>query len=311
MSSVDVSVIIPAYNRLWSLPAAVNSCRHTSCAVQIIVVDDGSTDGTWEWLKQQDHITAIKQANWGKCWAVNNAFEKAEGKYVRFLDSDDQLAPGAIDEQFKIAENTACDIVVSGYELVDENKNTIHQQAWVHCDDFIAQQLGECDSSHYSAYLFKKDFIHDIPHRPDFAFRDDRLFVLEAALKSPKVAVHNGFALVHTQHTGARLQKPAGINAAIQNHQHLTIYKKILGALHQSGQLTPRRVKAAINPLWNLCKWMATDKVNDPEALYAWIKQLDPGFKPREKGLQGILYQWFGVNNAHKLLKYGRAIKGK
>ncbi len=37
---------------------------------------------------------------------------------------------------------------------------------------------GECDSSHYSAYLFRRQFIDDIPHRPEFSHRDDRMFII-------------------------------------------------------------------------------------------------------------------------------------
>jgi len=253
---MDISIIIPTYNRLWSLPKAIESCRGTKCAVEIIVVDDGSTDGTWEWLQQQSDMVILQQQHWGKCWAVNKGFAIAKGKYIKFLDSDDSIAKGAIDEQFNIAEENASDIVVSGYTLVDEDNNQLQQQPWVGCDDFIAQQLGECDSSHYSAYLFKKSFINDIPHRPDFAYRDDRLFVIEAALKNPKVSIHNSFALVHTSHTKSKLQLNQGMQKTVQDFQHLNIYKNILAQLDSEGQLTERRKKASVNALWPLCQWI-------------------------------------------------------
>ena len=125
---MDVSIIIPAYNRLWCLPSAIDSCRNNNCKTEIIVIDDGSTDGTNEWLHQQKDVVVIEQSNSGKCRAVNNGYSAAKGKYVRFLDSDDMLIHGAIDEQFEIAEKTNCDLVVSGYRLIDENHNILQEQ---------------------------------------------------------------------------------------------------------------------------------------------------------------------------------------
>jgi len=310
-SGIDISVIIPTYNRLWCLPKAIESCRSNKCSVEIIVIDDGSTEGTWEWLGKQKDIVALRQQHWGKCWAVNNAFDACKGKYVRFLDSDDRLAENANDEQFQIAEDSLSDIVVSGYRLTDESGQILRQQPWVTCDDFIAQQLGECDSSHYSAYLFRKSFIEDIPHRPDFAYRDDRLFVLEAALKLPKVAVHNGFALLHTQHDNLRLQRNYGMQQTIQNYQHLNIYKNILSRLDQQGELTTRRIKASTNVLWHLCQWIARENINEAGNLFEWILELDPDFKITDTGILGFLYKNIGVNTTNKLLKIKRSLYAK
>ena len=156
MPGIDISIIIPTYNRLWCLPEAVESCRNNDCSVEIIVVDDGSTDGTAEWLLTQLDVIVLSQPHIGKCWAVNKAFNIAKGKYIRFLDSDDAIEKNANDRQFKLAEINKADIVVSGYKSFDSNGKILSEQRWIVCDDFVAQQLGECDSSHYSAYLFKK-----------------------------------------------------------------------------------------------------------------------------------------------------------
>jgi len=305
---MDVSVIIPAYNRLWALPKAVESCRGTLCKTEIIVIDDGSTDGTWDWLQTQSDIIAIKQPNWGKCWAVNKAFAKCTGKYVKFLDSDDSIAPGAIDEQFELAEADNSDIVVSGYQVVDENQHTLRQQPWIVCDDYIAQQLGECDSSHYSAYLFKRSFIANVPHRPDFAYRDDRLFVLETALKLPKVSIHAGFALLHTSHSQPKMQGTNGLQRITQNYQHLKIYEKIFNLLAQQNQLTPRRIKAAESTLWNLCKWIASDDAKEAEKLLKWIYELDPEFKIPSHTMVDRIYKTLGISLAQKFVQVKKGL---
>jgi glycosyltransferase involved in cell wall biosynthesis len=305
----DISVILPTYNRLWCLPAAIQSCRKNKYAVEIIVVDDGSSDGTWDWLQQQEGITAVYQSNFGKCQAVNKAFEIATGKYIRFLDSDDELMPGTNDEQFQLAEANSADIVVSGYRLVDENKKLLTEQAWTNCDDFIAQQLGECDSSHYSAYLFKRSFIDDIPHRPEFAFRDDRLFVLEAALKHPEVVVHKGLALIHTGHKRERLQVTEGQTQITQNRQHVNIYKTIFTRLKERDELSIRRIKAAEKILWPLCHWIAKADIGEAAEVFNWMKALDRDFKIPETGLLGLLYNTIGFKATERLLRLRRLLK--
>lgn len=306
---MDVSVIIPTYNRLWCLPRAIQSCRNTVCNTEIIVVDDGSTDGTWEWLSAKNGIVIFKQDHLGKTWAVNKAFSVANGKYVRFLDSDDMLDTGAIDEQFKIAEKNGCDIVVGGYKNIDAADNILNENYWTECDDFIAQQLGECDSSHYSAFLFKKEFLADIPHRPDFAYRDDRMLMLESALKYPSISIYKGAPLLHRAHESNRLQFNDGLQQAVQNFQHVNIYKFILDKLKQQGNLTMRRIKASEKILWPLAHWIAKHDINEGRKIADWIFDLDPEFEIPETGPMGFLYRNLGFKTTEGLLTVRRFFK--
>ena len=306
---MDISIIIPTFNRLWSLPGAIESCRNTKCEVEIIVVDDGSTDGTLAWLGSQRDMIVLHQPNLGKCWAVNKAFTIAKGKYIRFLDSDDKIAVNANDGEFQLAEDKQADVVVSGHQSFKDDETIVNSQEWIETDDFIAQQLGECDSSHYSAYLFKRYFIADIPHRPDFAFRDDRLFILEVALKEPKVAIYPGSALLHRVAHHDRLQVSGGLKTQVQNFQHLNLYKYIIKQLQQSSRLTPRRVNAALNILWPLYRWIAKDNIKDAKALADWIYQLKPDFVIPESGYIGLLYRNIGLTNTEKFLQARRYLK--
>jgi glycosyltransferase involved in cell wall biosynthesis len=305
---MDVSIIIPTYNRLWSLPKTIESCRNTNCQTEIIVIDDGSTDRTLNWLEQQEGLVILQQNHLGKCWTVNKGFSVARGKYTRFLDSDDLLAKGAIDEQFQLAEKYDSDIVVSGYNDIDENDSIIKTQLWVDCDDFVAQQLGECDGSHYSAFLFKKSFITEIPHRPEYAFRDDRMFILESAIKNPKISIHEGAALLHRVNHSDRLQLSTGLKQTVQNYQHLNVYNYILNQLKQQNELSLRRITASENVLWPLCHWIAKDNIEEAAILLQWIYELDPDFKIPESGILGWLYNKLGFKVTEQLLKIRRAI---
>jgi len=309
VSAPDVSVIIPTYNRREWVAEAIASCRSTVLDVEIIVVDDGSADGTWEWLEKQPDVTALRQPNWGKCWAVNRGMEQARGEFVRFLDSDDWLLPGANERQVTLARSTQSDVVVAGYEIHEEKTGTVRLMPWVRCDDFVAQQVGECDSSHYSAYLFRRSFVSDIPHRPDYAWRDDRLFVIEMALKNPRLAVDDGAALAHRHHAADRLQFPSGMRAVATHLQHVTLYRKVLGRLEEAGQLTERRKRAATKVLWPLAHWIAYTHPHEGAEVARWVRDLDPNFEVPNAGLLGWMYRSLGFEQTERILKWRRLIK--
>ena len=155
----DVSIIIPTFNRLWCLPEAVASCRKAGTRMEIIVVDDGSTDGTWDWLRTQPDVTALRhELNCGKMHSVNDGMALATGEFVRFLDSDDLLPPDVNSVQCEQARKTGADLVAAGYVARYEATQLDHVKPWTWCSDFIAQQIGECDSSHYSAIFSGSHF---------------------------------------------------------------------------------------------------------------------------------------------------------
>ncbi|WP_295799455.1 glycosyltransferase family 2 protein [Mucilaginibacter sp.] len=310
-SAFDISIIIPAYNRLWCLPEAIESCRGAVCKIEIIVIDDGSTDGTLQWLEKQPDIIVVKQSNSGKCAAVNSGFKIAKGKYIRFLDSDDMLAEDANDEQFALAVKTGADIVVSGTRDFYNGGQTLYTRCFVDTDDFIAQQLGEGYGSHYSAFIFKKEFLEDIPHNPEFAYRDDRLLILEAALKNPFIAVHPGIALAHRLGHNDRLQITQGVKQRMQNYQQLMLYKRIVNQLADENRLTKRRIEAAAKVLWTLAHWIAIYNLTEAKEVVNWIYELNPEFIIPEKGALGFFYNKAGFTATEKLLRIRRIFKGR
>jgi len=306
----DITVIIPSHNRLWSLPKAVESCRSSALRIQIIVIDDGSTDGTGEWLRTQQDLEVLQGEGWGKPWGVNSALSLAKATYLRYLDSDDWLNPGTNERQFEIAEREQADVVVAGLDLY-RDETFVKTDPWSSTDDFIAQQLGESRYSAYSAFLFRRSFIEDTPHRTlfpssDFASRDDRCFMLEVALRHPRIAVCSMPTLCYRQHSKERLQFPTGLRAVGTNIQQLYIYRQILSLLDQRGELTPRRRKAACNPLWPLAHLVAYSHLSEACEIAEWVFKLDPEFSVPEKGLLGMLYRLMGFQRTELLLRLRR-----
>ncbi|NLT72664.1 MAG: glycosyltransferase, partial [Chloroflexi bacterium] len=102
-----VSVIIPTYNRCSYVQQAIDSVlAQTHTDYEIIVIDDGSTDGTGEALRERygDRITYEWQENQGESVARNRGIALAQGEYIAFLDSDDLWLPEKLEKQVAYLE---------------------------------------------------------------------------------------------------------------------------------------------------------------------------------------------------------------
>ncbi|HAL83996.1 MAG TPA: hypothetical protein DCO83_18600 [Mucilaginibacter sp.] len=307
---MDISIIIPTYNRLWCLPRAIESCGGTNCKTEIIVVDDGSTDGTWEWLQQQPNIKSFYQKNQGQTYAINWGLAHANGKYVRFLDSDDFLIKGIIDEQYLNAEVQLADLVYSRVDIYhEESKKTTKSPELKPWNDFLEVQLGNGYGSHFLGMLFKTEWAKKAPRRADFAFREDRMFLLEYGLLEPKISLVGGCAGYWVKHPDQMQANYQGWKSQVTNWQHLNIYKNILGNLAQNGKLTQSRKNAACTVLWPLAHWIAKKHPKEALEVVNWIYELNPDFKIPGKGTINLLYNKLGFKTTEKILGIRRLIK--
>lgn len=105
MNNPLVSILIPVYNAENYVAEAIESAlNQTYKNIEIIIVDDGSTDKSWEIIesyrkKYPNIIKTYQQENKGACAARNKAFELSSGQYIQYLDADDLLAENKIEEQ--------------------------------------------------------------------------------------------------------------------------------------------------------------------------------------------------------------------
>lgn len=120
-----VTVVVPVYNARMYLEACVDSIRaQTYTNLEIILVDDGSTDGSGELCdglaREDPRIQVIHRANGGVSSARNAGLDAARGEYVCFVDSDDRILETMAEEMTAVMEAEACGLCVGGILVRDE-----------------------------------------------------------------------------------------------------------------------------------------------------------------------------------------------
>jgi len=113
---VYFSIVIPAYNRADVLPETIASCRaQTWRDLEIIVVDDGSSDATAEVVRglmaDEPRLRLLQKENGGPAAARNHGVDHAEGRYIAFLDSDDRFMPEKLERFADAIERSGADFL--------------------------------------------------------------------------------------------------------------------------------------------------------------------------------------------------------
>jgi glycosyltransferase involved in cell wall biosynthesis len=128
---VMASVVIPVLNRAKYIGNAIERVlEQTFQDFEIIVVDNGSTDGTveivQEYAKKDPRVRLIKGTGNSIASALNDGIRAARGKYICQLDSDDEYVPTTLEKMIAHLEShPKCGLAISYYELMDENRNKI------------------------------------------------------------------------------------------------------------------------------------------------------------------------------------------
>ncbi len=127
-----VSVIIPTYNRAGYIAEAIESVLAQEYAsIEIIVVDDGSTDNTRQVVAVFPEVRYVYQENRGQAAARNRAIAMAEGEWLAFVDSDDLWTPGRLPMQVRyLLEHPEIMMVFGGVEqFSSEAHRLLHEKS--------------------------------------------------------------------------------------------------------------------------------------------------------------------------------------
>ena len=207
--SVKISVIICAYNHELYIEECLKSVvNQTLKDIEIICINDGSTDNTLSIMKKYEKIDSriivIDQKNQGPSVGRNKALEISSGEYVQFLDSDDYIRRDTCEMLYHRAKELDLDtLFFSGYNFDSNSRELVENKYWSfsylpagfnkelfsidECRNFVHRMAV---SACLSAY--KLDFIKDNKISfPEGLLFEDNLFFVSAVLKAKRISILN------------------------------------------------------------------------------------------------------------------------
>jgi glycosyltransferase involved in cell wall biosynthesis len=194
---MKISVIIPVYNSSKYLDECLKSVlSQTYTDLEIIIVDDGSNDGSSEicdkYANIDKRIIVIHKSNEGVSKARNDALKLVSGDFVTFVDSDDTLDEDMYELLVDLIIKYKADIAHCGYKhIVGDEIRLVHntQKVYIQNQEEALQCLvgGKLFVGSLWNKLYKASLIKDLQFRIDLKINEDILFNFEAFLKAKKI----------------------------------------------------------------------------------------------------------------------------
>jgi hypothetical protein len=284
MATVDI--IIPVYNRASLVREAIESALEAArdLPVEIIVVDDASTDGTWESLRAYNdpRIRCFRmEANGGQSAARNRGLDDARSTYVKFLDSDDVLVAGHLSDEVNALETSGAEIAVSGWS--SEGGGWSAAFAAPVFDDIVDDVLaGIAVPTSAALYARRAEWRWD----PALRKLDDWDYFCQAALGANQIVTVEGLAYTMREHGGARMTHTTMLANAREHHH---ILYKIEDRLAAEEKLTEPRKERLAQYFYKEMRVLSLHDRAAFEAAAKHIRSLDPAFQPRDEEQQRLM----------------------
>jgi glycosyltransferase involved in cell wall biosynthesis len=217
-----VSVIVPTYNRVQFIKDAVESVRNQVYRpIELIVVDDGSTDNTpnvigqWSrrWSDNQLRVNYYRQGNQGAPVARNRGLVESTGEFIQFLDSDDLLHPQKLDLQVELLRKQGSDFVFSstgGFEdQIDWDTDPTYTSTFVGEYSYLLgflHRLRVPQTWSTEGGIYRREACLEIgPWSEDLAFDQDWEYNIRFLISQPDISEHPRIMTLKRKHSYSRV----------------------------------------------------------------------------------------------------------
>lgn len=304
MDRCIASVVIPTHNRRPLLAEAVASSLEQTCAaVEVIIVDDGSTDGTQDFVATRldsawphTRVRYFRQDQAGASAARNRGMREARGDFVQFLDSDDLLHRTKIDRQIAALERNpgapCCSCYGTMVEWVDGEPRGPGVRIGSHATDSRQLVLELCSRRVHGmstpAPLWRRAFLLQRPGwREDIALGDDLEYYVRLLLNAQRVTFVPESLFVVRIHGGSRLSADRMTEASLASL--LRARREIFAALQGAGHWDDRMQSAFLSAMRTYyANALKLGRLPTIQALEDWLELLAETPK-RRHAVRGLI----------------------
>lgn len=294
-----VSIIIPCYNAEKWLREAIDNClNQTYSPIEIIVIDDGSTDNSLEIIKSYgEKLIWETGQNRGGNYARNRGFALSQGNYIQYLDADDYLLPEKIEKQVRCLKETGSDVIYGDWRyqkhLPDGTFFLDEIQVCGPKEDFLEALLSDRGWIAPMALLFTRDIVESSGGwDEELKAGQDRDFFISVALTGAKFVYQPGCNSIYRRYGNVTVSTSNKANW-LENHLHLMA--KIERKLNQSKLFSEKYQKALAHDYF--FKATAWCHYLDYSLYHQFLKKvtmLDPNFKVERPALYKKLKKFLG-----------------
>lgn len=284
-----ISVIIPVYNVDKYLSECLDSVIKQSYKdLQIIVVDDGSTDSCGricdEYALRDSRITLVHQKNGGAAAAKNAGLRLAKGEYLAFVDSDDYLEPDAFEYMLKLLIQKHADIVQCSYRdlyvdnSVDQIKNSGDIGEYT-AEEYLARYTTDWTCGLLWDKLYRRSMFSGILFEEGHVI-DDEYFTYQGVMNAKKMVIDSKIVYNY--------RKRKSSVSYIPEHMERIIYDRLDYLRKRKEKVLTAFVK--LQPVFNLhyantLLWLSTDPFVTENALNEIKTRLKQFVKNRTDGV--------------------------
>ena len=305
--NIKVTVVMPIYNAYDYLRPAIDTVLgQTLTELELICVDDGSTDDTLSVLKEyqaaDQRVRIVTENNAGPAIARNKGLARARGKYIIFLDADDFYDANLLEKLYDLAERDELDIAVCKYDIYNTRKakyednirsdhGEVFEEGNVISRSSYPDVILSCTTGYVWNKLFRKQFLveKELKFDPDLRVFEDTHFTVTALALADRV----GKCFEKLIHHRVYSNQPRNKLFRKYYRQIPEIYAKIREFLRAHGLLTPlsqsflnlsaSRCYKIYNLLWNDAKEEWWNMLHDKYAeIFDWTKAEPEYFESAE-----------------------------
>lgn len=308
-----VSVIIPCFNAArWIRETLTSVFAQGGVELQVIVIDDGSTDESAELVAREfPNVELVRTANGGQCRARNVGLNHARGEFFQFVDADDVLVPEKIARQLDALFQTGADIAYGAWRKLYQNADgstRLGETITRTLENDPAAALVRDGWSPPHAYLFRSAIVHQVGGFPEqYPLTGDAPFVIACALQGARFAQVPGVSALYR--VSSQQMSRSDPVAFCRELQQSTQDAQAWWEAH--AQMNPARREALVSAYAGIARMSYATAPATFEQAYGELLRLEPNYLPRQPRILRYLARLFGYPRAEELaLRYRRLKRG-